>query len=81
MIPMQRYVEQGLVELQAKTLKQIQIETARTWCGRACAAAELGLPADAIEYGHEAVEHAALSGDDGLLNEVRSALDSFGVER
>ena len=58
-------------ELQRKSLKQIHAETAFTWAYRAWAAQTMGFRDDSIEYGHEALEHAALSGDDGVLAEVR----------
>ena len=73
------YVE-ALGELQAMTLKQIQVETAYKWAGRALAAANLGRGHDAIEYAHEALEHAALSGKDNVLREIREALKRAGVE-
>jgi hypothetical protein len=72
-------IQKALPELGQKTLRTIQIDTAYTWCGRACAAAELGLHADAIEYAHEAIEHAALSGDNGVLAELREAFALYGV--
>jgi hypothetical protein len=61
-------------ELASKTKKQIEWETALKWCGRACVAWDLGLHADAREYAHEALEHAAVHGDLALLNVVRQAL-------
>jgi hypothetical protein len=61
----------ALAELQQKTLEQIQVETAYTWAYRAWAAKQLGLEHDAVEYFHEAVEHASLSGDDDVLHAVR----------
>ena len=76
----------ALQELVNKSLKQIQVETAFTWAYRAWAARQLAASAridndihgaigflnDATEYEHEAVEHAALSGDDSVLGRVRS---------
>lgn len=79
MKPLQHYLDKAETELAEKTLHDIQIETALTWCGRACVAARKGLSADAKEYAHEAVEHAALSGEDDLLNAVRQALSFHGV--
>jgi hypothetical protein len=73
------YIAKALDELKKKSLTEIQVETALVWCGRACAAAELGLQVDAVEYAHEAIEHAALSGDDGVLNYVRYLLTQFRV--
>lgn len=66
-------------ELRHKTLHDIQRETAWKWCARACAAASHGLH-DATEYAHEAIEHAALCGDDELLGAVRSYLRHFNVD-
>jgi hypothetical protein len=34
---------------------------------------------DAIEYAHESIEHAALSGDDTVLADVRASLAQYGV--
>ena len=73
-------IADGLEELQKKTLRQIQVDTAYKWSGRACAAALMGRMDDAEEYAHEAIEHAALSGDDRLLAEVRRAHARFNIE-
>jgi hypothetical protein len=76
-----RAVEDALGELGDKNIQDIQVETAVKWCGRALAAAELGLrERDVTEFAHEAIEHAALSGDDALLRAIRRALDEFGIE-
>jgi hypothetical protein len=75
----------ALAELQAKTLRQIQVETAYAWAYRAWAAKQLSDEAkarddkhafvsfliDAAEYSHEAVEHGALAEDDDVLADVR----------
>lgn len=77
---MDESIRRALVELNGgATLRSIQYETAEVWCGRACAAARLGLHDDAVEYAHEAIEHAALSGSDELLYAVRAAFGSYGV--
>jgi len=60
----------------------IERETAIKWAGRAIAAWKLYMehPNDlswrdlAISYSGEAVEHAAASGDDELLDDVRDAM-------
>jgi hypothetical protein len=65
----------AIAELGRKSLQEIQAETAETWAYRAYAAKMRGLYVDAVEYEHEALEHAALSGDDGLLAEVRSIIE------
>lgn len=64
-------LETAMIELSQKTLAQIQAETAYTWAWRAAAAFRMRMVADGIEYQHEAIEHAALTGDDELLDEVR----------
>jgi hypothetical protein len=74
------YIDKARTELEAKGLKQIQVETALTWTGRACAAAARGRHEDAHEYAHEGIEHAALSGQDELLDQVRAVLMAYGVE-
>ena len=73
--------EEAITELQEKGMKQIQVETAAKWCGRARAARILGLSErDITEFAHEAVEHAALSGDEQVLRIVRIALEEFEIE-
>lgn len=73
------YFDKAMADVQAKGLDQIQYETAWTWAARACAASTLGLSSDAREYAHEGLEHAALSGRPGLVEEVRAALLDYGV--
>jgi hypothetical protein len=73
------YVAEALEELQHKTVQDVEYETALKWCGRAVAAMQLGLVDDAHEYAHEAMEHAALTGDMPLLMAVRSALTEAGA--
>ena len=80
MVDLTEQIKKAATELQTKSLKDIQIETAKTWAGRACVAATLGLKQDAVEYAHEAIEHAALSGMEGLLTDIRAALLACGVE-
>lgn len=79
MVDLSEQVKKAVGELRSKTLKDIQIETAKTWAGRACVAAALDKPQDAVEYAHEAIEHAALSGEEGLLTDIRAALRACGV--
>lgn len=64
----------ALVELRAKTIQQIQMETAYTWAYRAWAAKELMFEHDYTSYADEAVEHAALTGDDEVLKNVRNII-------
>ncbi len=75
----------ALDELRTKSLSAIQQETAFTWAYRAAAAHSVIVEAqargqhdlahrwmhDATEYAHEALEHAALCGDDRVLLAVR----------
>jgi hypothetical protein len=68
----------ALAELQQKSLVQIQTETAHTWAYRAWAAKQLG-SSDATEYIHEALEHAALTGDDNVLHDVRAIVRGESV--
>lgn len=73
--------EEALTELAGKDIRQIQVETAAKWCGRALAARIMGLPErDVTEFAHEAVEHAALAGDDEVLRTVRIAFEEFEIE-
>jgi len=74
------YIEKARTELSTKDLRRIQIETALTWTGRACAAADARKMAEANEYAHEGIEHAALSGVPGLLDKVREVLLEHGVD-
>lgn len=75
------YAYEAVPELQSKTLSTIQVETALKWGGRALAARALGQPdADVTEYAHEAVEHAALSGDDNLLRSLRQAFREHQIK-
>lgn len=75
------FVQQALAEFrQGKTLRAIQHETALVWGGRAIAAQMTGREADAIEYAHEAIEHAALSGVPRLLDEIRMTLRAHRID-
>ena len=78
----------ALLEISSKSLERIQAETARKWAHRAWAARELAVTArdnnesaeaqrlshDAVEYEHEAIEHAALTGSDEVLRETRAII-------
>jgi hypothetical protein len=66
-------------ELTVKTLTEIQVETAVTWANRACAAMHIFKPEDAREYAHEAIEHAALSGNIPLLTEIYATFSDHGI--
>lgn len=73
--------KEAMAELRTKDLKQIQVETAAKWCGRAIAAKVMGFDErDVTEFAHEAIEHAALSGDDNVLRTVREAFDRLQIE-
>ena len=77
-------LEQATQELMRKTMRDIQVETAYVWAYRSQAARKLADKArlagaladagawamDAQEYEHEALEHAALAGDN-VLSAVR----------
>lgn len=73
--------EEALSELAEKDIRRIQVETAAKWCGRALAARMMGLSErDVTEFAHEAVEHAALTGDEQVLRAVRIAFEEFEIE-
>lgn len=77
---LQKHIDNGLAELQEKTIREVQRETAYKWAGRACAAAMLNLDeGDVHEYAHEALEHAALCEDDRVIKTVRAAFKRCGV--
>lgn len=72
---------EAMEELADKDIKLIQIETAAKWCGRALAAKLMNLPErDVTEFAHEAIEHAALSGDENIFLSIRAALKQFKIE-
>lgn len=73
-------VTEAIRELEEKTLDDIQVETARKWLARACAAKVMGLEDDAHEYAHEALEHAALAQSETLIDEVRAELARYGAK-
>jgi hypothetical protein len=66
-------IKEAIEELKTKSYNDVQTETAYKWASRACAAYALLLSAEfakkvafwtmAEEYGHEAIEHAALTAD------------------
>lgn len=70
-------MQKAMGELQQKSLDDIQRATAITWGGRALAAyavfertGDLHRLCDAEEFGHEAMEHAALDGDPAFSNAI-----------
>ena len=73
-LPIELETRRARMELRAFSQNEIQVQTAVTWAARACAAMELGLPSE--DYAHEAVEHAALSGNDLLLRDIRAAFQA-----
>ena len=80
MLDLEEAIEDAVEELQEKELQEIQIETAKKWCGRAIAAQLLSREErEVTEYAHEAVEHAALSGDEEIVYEIIRTLKSFGI--
>lgn len=82
--------QEAMKELSQKSLKTIQVETAMKWAHRAWAAYTMAHTLsdtkmldqtirwlhDAVEYEHEAIEHASLSGDDTVLHNVRLIMNS-----
>lgn len=74
------HIEHALAELSVNSLNDIQRETALVWAGRAVAARMRGQRADAMEYAHESLEHAGLTGDDALLRSVRDVFTYYGIE-
>jgi len=83
----QQGVTSAIVELRAKTLDQVQSETAVAWGHRALAAFQLyretgdvNFLLDAHEYMHESLEHAALTIDPSVLDEIRPALHQAAAE-
>jgi hypothetical protein len=52
-------------DVQAKPRAQINVESAWRWAALAVAACEAGLCTDAVDYFHEAIEHAALGDPSG----------------
>ncbi len=80
MLDLREQIKAAAAELRVKSLKDVQVATAKTWAGRACVAASMGLAQDAVEYAHEAIEHAALSGKEGLLTDIRASLRACGVD-
>jgi hypothetical protein len=80
-IDISAYITRAWNEIEIKSLKDVQRETALVWMGRACAASmQLGVVSpDTVEYAHEAIEHAALCGDDTVLRVVRESLADHGI--
>lgn len=76
---LQHYVEAALNELKRTDMAGIQRQTAVVWYGRAIAARVLGRREDALEFAHESIEHAALSGDMRLLAELRQRFAANGL--
>lgn len=82
-------VKEAKEELEKKSYRDIQVETAYKWGARACASYENVLLADrdqkiqmyllAQEYEHEACEHAALVPSDieYILENVRNLISSY----
>jgi hypothetical protein len=79
------HLDQARGELRIKTKAQIDAETAEMWGARAVAAWEFyASSADsrwafqAVEYAHEAREHAA-TGTPGTLDRINRELAAYGV--
>lgn len=73
---LEKYTAKAYRELGVLGEPEVHAETALNWAGRAIAAKRLGITAD---YASEAIEHASLSGDDNLLNQIRSEFRRVGV--
>lgn len=75
--------ERAVPEVRSKTLDRIHAETAMSWCARACAWANWQPTnpnrASAVEFAHEAIEHAALCADPAVLQFVRTMLRKDGI--
>jgi hypothetical protein len=68
-------------ELDEKSLKDIQKETAEKWCDRAVEAYKRAIAEksvkwlmDAIEFGHEAIEHSSLGEDLVVFEKIRAKI-------
>ena len=72
-------INDAKVELERKSMRVINIETAYTWAGRAIAAFQMRRMADAVELWLEAVEHSALAGTD-VLTELRQMVHQLGFK-
>lgn len=80
-IDLEKSTVEAMDELGQKNMQQIQIETAAKWCGRAVAAKLMDMSdRDITEFAHEAIEHAALSGDEEIFLIIRSALKQFNIQ-
>jgi len=66
-------------ELRRMPIRQVQIETAITWGGRAIAAKAMGREADAHEYAHESLEHVALADELDLQKLLRQTFALRGI--
>lgn len=84
MTPFSIQVQEAIAELTHRTKREIEAETAWRWAARASAAVMLIKTADtdvrrwqwisaAVEYGHEAIEHAASAGFE-VLSQIQAQL-------
>lgn len=79
------HADEAQAELRQKTIIDIERETAIKWGDRAAAAYGLAAKSegdrrmqwlnDATNYRQESIEHAAMTGDIGLLKEITRELD------
>jgi len=76
---LQDHVEAALRELRTMRAADVHRQTAKVWYGRVLAALRLGRREDAQEFAHEAIEHAALSGDMPLFAEIHHNLRAHGL--
>lgn len=82
-------VDKAIEELKYKTDEDIEYETAIKWSERAAAAYKMSTDSDNVgekiryllwaeDLRHEAIEHAALIGDNGsTLNELQTDIDEY----
>ena len=63
-------LREARLDVRSKRRTQINRESAWRWAALAVAACEAGRPSDAVDYYHEAVEHAALA--DQLGEDLRA---------
>ena len=67
-------IQHATAELQTVPKTEIERRTAITWAARAISAYRLKMYSDVADYAHEAIEHAAVSGDDQLPAYLRAAI-------
>ena len=74
------YFDRAVKEAEIKSRHDMLIESALIWCGRACAAIKDGQTEDAALYAQEALNHAQLSGFQGLVAMILEAFRIYRVD-